>query len=245
MKNIKQYISIIALFLTGYAIAGQYYAPQQQKMSNYANYMRQYQGREYQIITSSNMINMDWARGAINALRYDGYTRNKDIALFLWQNIANVVNFTANLPANRNNMEEFKTRIWQSLERTVNEINPQPVVAPSAPAWTYAPSAPIQAAPTRQLPTAPAMQAVSLSLQSIMNGSLGSDYAAKAREVYAYNYDKARKGGFINLATAMAKDINEANAETSLNQTQKMTDIKKAIDRSYNALGKYRIRDKQ
>jgi len=240
MKNILKLVMASVVCIMGSVSAA--YMPM---TNNYNNFMRQYQGREYQIITSNNMINMDWARGAVNALRYDGYTQNKDIALFLWQNIANIVNFTATLPANRNNVEEFKRRIWGSLERTVNEVNPQQQY--------YA--MPVQNAPTRPLPTAPArplpvpgggqMMAVSLSLGDIMNGSLGSDYAMKVREVNNYNYDKARKGGFINLASAMSKDINEINNDTSLNQSAKIVDIKKAIDRCYTVLGKYRIRDKQ
>ncbi len=244
MKNIKQLLVFVTLAFIGHVTA-QYYVPQQQqriRLDHYSSFMRQYQGREYQIITTNNMINMDWARGAINALRQDGYTQNKDIALFLWQNIANVVNFAASLPANRNNVEEFKTRIWQSLERTVNEINPQQQYY-AAPAQNV-PTRPLPTAPTRLLP-APGGGMVSLSLDGIMNGSLGSDYATKSRDVMNYNYDKARRGGFINLSTAMSKDINEINNDTSLNQSTKMTDIKRSIDRSYTALGKYRIRDKQ
>jgi len=231
MKNFKHIISLAALFcITSLTIA-------QGPVNNYNNFMRQYYaGREYQIITPTNMINMDWLKGAMNALYYDGYTQDKDIALVLWQNIANVVNYTAAMPANRNNVEQFKTRIWQSLERSIDELRRQQRAAqPSIPNVPPRPS-------SRPLPSTPTM---ALTSEGIANGVLGADYASKAREVYGYNYDKATRGGFINLAGALDKEITNINSDTSLSQTQKADELKKVINRMHTALGKYRVRDKQ
>lgn len=165
MKSMKQLLVLIAVTFVGQPVVGGQQL-QKMRMDHYSKFMNQ---NQYQIITTNNTINMDWARGAINALRQDGYTQNKDIALFLWQNIANVVNATANLPANRNNVEEFKTRIWQSLERTVNEVSTQQQIpAPqvqkqghilTVPQPGVFPAAPSPQQPVQQKTPVPAQQA--------------------------------------------------------------------------------------
>jgi len=99
---------------------------------NYDQFVRGYKG---EIITSNNMISPVWVSGAIGALRADKLTTDitdVKVGSFLWRSIENVVNYYANLPANRNN-KDFKDRIWQSLARSIDEIaRAQQPISPSA-----------------------------------------------------------------------------------------------------------------
>lgn len=247
MDFIKKIAFIGTLLCVGSIFSSTFNPTERIRSNNYTAFMQQYKGREYQIITMNNLINMNWFRGAVNAVYQDGYRQDSEILNTLWYHIAGVVDFTANLPENRNN-HNFRQRIWESLTRSMDELRRQtPMRAlPSVPTTPVRPSsAPVSqmfpAAPTRALPALP----ISLTLDSITNGSLGNDYASKAREILSYNYDKAARGGFINLANALRKDIVAINEDNSSSQQTKIADMQRAVNRYYTALGKYRIRDKQ
>lgn len=123
MKNVKGLMAVVAIccMISAPVIGMGSYSPQTRN-SNYTNFMRQYAGRENQIITPNNMINMDWLRGAAAAVFYDGYTNDNDIARVLWMNITPVVNAAAQRYPNQ---DEFKTRIWQALTRSIDELRRQ------------------------------------------------------------------------------------------------------------------------
>ncbi len=121
MKNVKRLIVVVTLLcMISMPVVGMY--NQQLKSSNYTNFMRQYAGREYQIITSNNYINMDWLRGAAAAVFYDGYTNDNDIAKVLWMHITPIVNFVAERYSDQN---EFKARMWDVLTRSIAMLRQQ------------------------------------------------------------------------------------------------------------------------
>ncbi len=118
MKNVKGLLAVVTLCcMVSASVMGM-----GMRNSNYANFMRQYAGRENQIITPNNMINMDWLRGAAAAVFYDGYTNDNDIARVLWMHITPIVNSAAQRYPNQ---DEFKTRIWQALTRSIDELRRQ------------------------------------------------------------------------------------------------------------------------
>jgi hypothetical protein len=217
----------------------------QVRSTNYSNFMRQYPNPEYQIITPNNMISMDWLRGAAAAVFYDGYTTDNDIAMVLWRHMTNVVNFVAQRYPNQ---EEVKTRLWQALTRSIDELRRQgmqqqqvrPTYTPSTP---YA--APIVSAPQRPLPSTPSTLTTStmpLTKEGILNGALGSDYAAKLREVLNYNDARSIKAGLIPLANAITTDIDNINEENTPRET-KVMDLKRRIDAIHTKMVQRRARD--
>ncbi len=212
----------------------------QVRSSNYSNFMRQYPYPEYQIITPNNMINMDWLRGAAAAVFYDGYTTDNDIAMVLWRHMTNVVNFVAQRYPNQN---EIKTRLWQALTRSIDELRRQGMqqqqVRP-----TYTPST-SYAVPQRPLPSTPSAVTTStmpLTKEGILNGALGSTYAAKLRDILNYNDARSIKAGLISLANAITTDIDNINEENTSRET-KMADLKRRIDAIHAKMVQRRARD--
>jgi hypothetical protein len=127
MKGFKIFIGFVGLIASGSALAGGF-APSQ---SNYQQFITRYRGDI--IDPRLNMVAPAFVYEATRALSDDGMgnLRNPDVATFLWRSIENVVNYYANLPANVNN-RDFKTRIWQSLVRSLNELAnaQQPIAQP-------------------------------------------------------------------------------------------------------------------
>lgn len=92
-------------------------------------------------------------------------------------------------------------------------------------------------------------------LIAIMNDDvLGKDYAQKAKAIYDYDYTKATKGGFVNLRDSLIKEVKTVNKQTYRKVPSKKgawvapdpettEDLKNTINRLYNALQKYRVRD--
>lgn len=92
-------------------------------------------------------------------------------------------------------------------------------------------------------------------LFAIMNDNvLGQDYGQKAKAIYDYDYTKATKGGFINLRDSLIKEVKEVNKQTYRKVPSKkgvwvaptpetVEDLKNTINRLYNALQKYKVRD--
>jgi hypothetical protein len=123
MKNVKGLMAVVALCaMISAPVIGMGNNNQPARSSNYTNFMRQYAGREYLIITQNNLINMDWLRGAAAAVFYDGYTNDNDIAKVLWMHITPIVNSAGRFYPNQ---DEFKTRIWQALTRGIDELRRQ------------------------------------------------------------------------------------------------------------------------
>ena len=127
MKVVKIIIGFIGLIGAGSALAGNFgMSPRQ---SNYEQFITRYRGDI--IDTRLNTVAPAWVYEATRALRADGTVNlaDPDVATYLWRSIDNVVNYYANLPANRNN-RDFKTRIWQSLVRSLNDLarEQQPIV---------------------------------------------------------------------------------------------------------------------
>ena len=93
-------------------------------------------------------------------------------------------------------------------------------------------------------------------LNMIINGSLGVDYAEKARAINDYDYTKSTRGGFINLKDSLLRKIHETLVQT-YQPVQKIKgewipigkaseqDLKDTIDTLYRALQKYKVRDNQ
>ena len=115
MKNGKIIIGLVGLIGVGSVFA---MSPRQ---SNYEQFIKGYRGEI--IDTRLNVVAPAWVYEATRALRADGTVNfaDPDVATFLWRSIDNVVNYYASLPANRNN-RDFKTRIWQSLLRSLDEL---------------------------------------------------------------------------------------------------------------------------
>ncbi len=256
----KKYISAVffgaLLCMSSVAVAiVQFNVDPQVKSTNYSNFMRQYPNPEYQIITSDNLINMDWLRGAVAAVFYDGYTYDSDIAEVLWRHMTKVVNFIAQRYPNP---DDVKKRLWGALTRSIAELrrqgmqqqqvqprlSAQPVYTPSTPAMPYA--APTVSAPTRALPIMPSVTttpaAMSLDKEGILNGSLGSAYAAKLGEILNYNDARSMKAGLIGVASAITTNINDINEEDTPRAT-KMTDLKRRIDAMHAKMVQRRAKD--
>jgi hypothetical protein len=94
------------------------------------------------------------------------------------------------------------------------------------------------------------------AINSIMNGSLGQDYAEKARAINDYDYTKSTKRGQINLKTALLKKIKETETQTytkyharkeawTAPELSSKEDLKNEINRLYRALEKYKEKDNQ
>lgn len=92
----------------------------------------------------------------------------------------------------------------------------------------------------------------------IMDGSIGDDYAEKARAINDYDYTKSTKGGFINLRTALMKEIEKTTTQIYRKSARRKQgnpfiapdlstteDLKNAINRLFIALQKYKTRDNQ
>ena len=74
----------------------------------------------------------------------------------LWYAIEDTVNYNANLPQNRNN-PDFRTRIWESLTRSIDEVRrsqPPTRPLPQTPQSTR-PARPVSPAPQIQRPARP------------------------------------------------------------------------------------------
>ena len=106
-----------------------------QGVSPQTNYGRFLMGFSRPVITQNNMVDMDWVKGAVMALADDRVTGNNvdnlAVSTMLWRAIEGTINYYASLPQNRNN-SDFRTRIWQSLTRSVDEVRriQQPRVQP-------------------------------------------------------------------------------------------------------------------
>ena len=127
MKGVKIIMGLVALIGASNALAGGFsMAPRQ---SNYQQFITRY--RDPIIDERLNIVAPAFVYEAAKALRADGTVNlaHPDVATYLWRSIDNVVSYYANLPANRNN-RDFKTRIWQSLVRSLDELarTQQPMV---------------------------------------------------------------------------------------------------------------------
>lgn len=158
MKFRNGFIVVAAIFAINNAMA---MLPQGVSMQS--NYGRFLIGFNRPVITSNNMVNMDWVKGALLALQDDGIlgdlTNNtvaNNIATMLWYAIEDTVNYNANLPQNRNN-PDFRTRIWESLTRSIDEVRrsqPPTRPLPQTPQSTR-PARPVSPAPQIQRPARP------------------------------------------------------------------------------------------
>lgn len=158
MKSNKGFIAFVALFIMNGAMA---MLPQGVSMQS--NYGRFLIGFNRSVITPSNMVDMNWVKGALLALKDDGMlgdlTNNavaNNIATMLWYAIEGTVNYNANLPQNSNN-PDFRNRIWESLTRNIDEVRrsqPPTRALPQIPQST-SPARPMSAAPEIQRPARP------------------------------------------------------------------------------------------
>lgn len=93
-------------------------------------------------------------------------------------------------------------------------------------------------------------------LENIIKGSLGQDYAEKARAIDDYDYTKATKRGQINLRRSLLSKINETTTQTYKKNRKQgaiwiapdlstIEDLKTNIDMLYKALQKYKTLDNQ
>lgn len=92
-------------------------------------------------------------------------------------------------------------------------------------------------------------------LMAIMNDNvLGEDYGQKSKAIYDYDYTKSTKGGFVNLRDSLIKSVKEVNRQMYAKVAKRkgvwvapdaetLEDLKNTINRLYNALQKYRLRD--
>jgi hypothetical protein len=233
MKNVKGLITIVTLMsISSVAVAiVPFYVDPQLRNTNYSNFMRGYPYPEYQIITPDNLINMDWLKGAAAAVYNDGYTYDNDTAMALWRHMTNVVNVIAQRYPNQ---EEMKTRLWQALTRSLEELRRQ-----RAQRQQVQPRLSAQPTYTSSATTIPAML---LDKEGILNGALGSAYAAKLGDILNYNDARSIKEGLIGLASAITTNINTINEE-STPRTTKMIDLKRAIDAIYNQMLQKRAQD--
>ena len=97
---------------------------------------------------------------------------------------------------------------------------------------------------------------VEQNLMAIIDGSLGQNYAEKARAINDYDYTKATKRGQINLRTYLLKRIEETMVQTykkvarrkgvwiepELSTTE---DLKNNIDMIHRSLQRYKAQDGQ
>ncbi len=87
--------------------------------------------------------------------------------------------------------------------------------------------------------TSPVTTASSMvfTLDLILKGALGGEYATKAKEISSFDYSQAIKVGFAALSSVLQQDIARINADKSP-QATKVANLKKAIDSLYADLNK-------
>src|SRR5438445_3909634 len=99
----------------------------------------------------------------------------------------------------------------------------------------------------RPLPSVPM---TTITLDAILKDALGNDtqgnrYAAKANEIYRYNYVNAMRRGSVNLNLMLDREIRNINNNASLDQSGKIQALRGTINALYNALAGYKSLDSQ